>query len=214
MIVVVGANGMLGRDLISLLGERARGIDIEDVDITSYESVERVLTALRPSVVINCAAYTDVDGCEANSDQAMSVNGEGVAYLAMATRLLSAIQSGIQRASGRAIQLLRGHAVHFYIHAGFLKNSPRKVVPCAKPGIGGMINSHALLIHQSDDCFGKIYRPGWGAGLIIHHAQLILFSRKFQHGFDKIFALQAIQPLCSDDQMIGIEGGVHLSCQL
>lgn len=90
MIVVVGANGMLGKDLISLLAGRARGIDIEDVDITSYESVERVLTALKPSVVINCAAYTDVDGCESNTEKAMQVNGEGVAYLAMVTRLLDA----------------------------------------------------------------------------------------------------------------------------
>ena len=90
MIVVVGANGMLGRDLMSLLGTTARGIDIDDIDITSYESVERVLTALHPSVVINCAAYTDVDGCETNSDKAMEVNGEGVAYLAMVTRGLGA----------------------------------------------------------------------------------------------------------------------------
>jgi dTDP-4-dehydrorhamnose reductase len=90
MIVVVGANGMLGKDLMSLLGGRARGIDIEDIDITSFESVERVLTALKPSVVINCAAYTDVDGCETDTEKAMQVNGEGVAYLAMTTRLLDA----------------------------------------------------------------------------------------------------------------------------
>jgi len=90
MIVVIGANGMLGRDLMNQLGGRARGIDIEDIDITSFESVERVLTALKPSVVINCAAYTDVDGCETDTEKAMQVNGEGVAYLAMITRLLDA----------------------------------------------------------------------------------------------------------------------------
>lgn len=90
MIVVVGANGMLGRDLMDQLGDRARGIDIDDIDITSFESVERVLTALKPSVVINCAAYTDVDGCETDTEKAMEVNGEGVAYLAMTTRLLDA----------------------------------------------------------------------------------------------------------------------------
>ena len=90
MILVVGANGMLGQDLLMLLGERARGVDIADIDITSLESVERVLKALRPSVVINCAAYTDVDGCEANVETAMQVNGEGVAYLAMVTREIGA----------------------------------------------------------------------------------------------------------------------------
>jgi dTDP-4-dehydrorhamnose reductase len=90
MIVVVGADGMLGKDLMALLGDGSRGVDIAEIDITSHESVERVLTALHPSVVINCAAYTDVDGCETNVDTAMQVNGEGVAYLAMVTRELGA----------------------------------------------------------------------------------------------------------------------------
>lgn len=91
MIVVVGANGMLGRDMMTLLGDRARGVDIEDIDITSLESTERVLRALHPSVVVNCAAYTDVDGCETNVETAMQVNGEGVAHLAMSTRMIGAL---------------------------------------------------------------------------------------------------------------------------
>lgn len=90
MILVVGANGMLGKDLMSLLGSRARGFDIEDVDITSMESTERVLKTIHPSVVINCAAYTDVDGCETNVETAMQVNTEGVAHLAMASRMIGA----------------------------------------------------------------------------------------------------------------------------
>jgi len=86
MILVVGCNGMLGSDLMKLLGERARGVDTRDIDITSLESTERVVMSLHPSVVINCAAYTDVDGCESNQRKAMQVNGEGVAHLAKATR--------------------------------------------------------------------------------------------------------------------------------
>lgn len=90
MILVVGANGMLGRDLMALLGSRARGVDIDDIDITDLQSTERVVRALHPSVVVNCAAYTDVDGCEANVETAMQVNGEGVGHLAMATRTIGA----------------------------------------------------------------------------------------------------------------------------
>ena len=90
MILVVGANGMLGRDMMALLGDRGRGVDIDGIDITSLESTERVLMAVRPSVVVNCAAYTDVDGCESNMETAMQVNGEGVAHLAMATRTIGA----------------------------------------------------------------------------------------------------------------------------
>lgn len=90
MILVVGANGMLGRDLMALLGDRARGVDIDGIDITDLQSTERVVRALHPSVVVNCAAYTDVDGCETNIETAMQVNGEGVAHLAMATRMIGA----------------------------------------------------------------------------------------------------------------------------
>ncbi|MEI7817138.1 MAG: dTDP-4-dehydrorhamnose reductase [Desulfuromonadales bacterium] len=86
MILVIGANGMLGRDLMTLLGDRGLGVDIAEIDITSPESVLRVVGEIKPEVVINCAAYTDVDGCESNTESAMSVNGEGVAYLAMACR--------------------------------------------------------------------------------------------------------------------------------
>lgn len=91
MILVVGANGMLGRDLIALLGDRGHGVDIADIDITSLESVMTVIGALKPEVVVNCAAYTDVDGCEGNPETAMAVNGEGVAHLAMACRQSGAV---------------------------------------------------------------------------------------------------------------------------
>lgn len=90
MILVVGANGMLGQDLLSLLGERGRGVDLPEIDITDLLSIQRVLTALKPAVVVNCAAYTDVDGCETNVETAMQVNGEGVAFLAMASREIGA----------------------------------------------------------------------------------------------------------------------------
>lgn len=90
MILVVGANGMLGRDLLPLLGDGARGVDVGDIDITSMESVQRVLNTLKPAVVINCAAYTDVDGCESNRDLAMKVNGVGVANLATITNSIGA----------------------------------------------------------------------------------------------------------------------------
>lgn len=90
MILVVGEKGMLGSDLMTLLGQRGRGVDLPEIDITDMVSVQRVLTALKPSVVVNCAAYTDVDGCEANHELAMQVNGEGVAFLGMITREIGA----------------------------------------------------------------------------------------------------------------------------
>src|SRR6266540_7154396 len=83
MILVVGASGMLGHDLMEVLSGDVRGVDVGEIDITSLESTRRVLLTLRPEVVVNAAAYTDVDGCETNRELAMQVNGEGVAHLAL-----------------------------------------------------------------------------------------------------------------------------------
>lgn len=90
MILVVGANGMLGHDLIKVLAGEVRGVDLPDIDITSLESVRRVLLTLKPETIINVAAYTDVDGCETNVEQAMAVNGEGVGLLALTAREIGA----------------------------------------------------------------------------------------------------------------------------
>lgn len=90
MILVVGSKGMLGQDLLALLGDRGRGVDLPEIDITDMVSVQKILTALKPKVVVNCAAYTDVDGCETNAETAMQVNAEGVAFLAMITREIGA----------------------------------------------------------------------------------------------------------------------------
>jgi len=90
VILVVGANGMLGHDLMEVLPGEVRGIDLPDIDITSPESVQKILYSLKPRVVVNSAAYTDVDGCESNRETAMQVNGEGPAFLAMTCREIGA----------------------------------------------------------------------------------------------------------------------------
>ena len=90
MILVIGANGMLGHDLMQVLEGDVRGLDLPDIDITSLESVRRVLLTLKPKIIINAAAYTDVDGCETNVEQAMAVNGEGVGLLALTAREIGA----------------------------------------------------------------------------------------------------------------------------
>ena len=90
MILVIGANGMLGHELMKVLEGDVRGLDLPDIDITSLESVRRVLLTLKPKIVINAAAYTDVDGCETDVEQAMAVNGEGVGLLALTAREIGA----------------------------------------------------------------------------------------------------------------------------
>ena len=90
MILVVGSKGMLGQELMGLFGSSARGVDVEEIDITDLSSVQRVLVTLKPRVVVNAAAYTDVDGCETETELALQVNGEGVAHLAMISKEIGA----------------------------------------------------------------------------------------------------------------------------
>ena len=90
MILVVGSKGMLGQELMALWGSAARGVDVEDIDITDMCSVQRVLVTLKPRIVVNAAAYTDVDGCQTDTELALQVNGEGVAHLAMISKEIGA----------------------------------------------------------------------------------------------------------------------------
>ena len=85
-VLVVGAAGQLGTDLVEVLGESAahdvQGVDLPDIDITDPESVARVCADVRPEIVVNCAAYTAVDDAESHEDVALRVNGLGPRVLA------------------------------------------------------------------------------------------------------------------------------------
>jgi len=85
--LVAGANGMLGRDMTALLIERGAGVTAlghGDLDITDAAAVMAALDKQRPSVVVNCAAWTAVDDAEAREDEALQLNGDGPANLAAA----------------------------------------------------------------------------------------------------------------------------------
>lgn len=84
-IVVTGASGQLGRELLlhcSAAGDDVIGLDRREFDLTSAESVRRAVRVSRPDVVVNCAAFTAVDACESRPDEAMAVNATGVGHLA------------------------------------------------------------------------------------------------------------------------------------
>ena len=87
-ILITGSNGMLGHDLIEVLKDNHELLltTSETLDITDRDSVIDFIVESNPDIVINSAAYTDVDGCESNPDLAYSVNGEGVKNLALACR--------------------------------------------------------------------------------------------------------------------------------
>lgn len=81
-IVVLGAGGMLGRawcELLEELGTTYRAFGRSACDITDPASIRRAIDGW--PIVVNCAAYTDVDGAEAHEDEATKINGEAVGLL-------------------------------------------------------------------------------------------------------------------------------------
>ena len=86
-ILITGSNGMLGHDLANALeGHELILTTSKTLDITDKDHTIEFICDAEPDIVINSAAYTDVDGCEENHDLAYAVNGEGVRNLAMACR--------------------------------------------------------------------------------------------------------------------------------
>lgn len=112
-ILVIGAKGMLGRDLIpelriSFPEDDLLEWDMDEIDIRKKgETIEKI-ESVQPTVLINVAAYTDVDGCESNLQEAFLVNSEGMSHIAQ----------GARRCGARAIYLSTD-----YVFDG-KKNSP------------------------------------------------------------------------------------------
>ena len=87
-VLITGSNGMLGHDLIEVLKDNHELIltTSKTLDITDKNRVIEFISENKPGIVINSAAYTNVDGCEENQETAYAVNGDGVGNLALACK--------------------------------------------------------------------------------------------------------------------------------
>ena len=85
-LIVLGSKGMLARDLIPMLTEEHATFpfDQDQVDITDKKRVFDVIGSMKPDLVVNCAAYNQVDQAETDHDAAFGVNADGVQHLALA----------------------------------------------------------------------------------------------------------------------------------
>ena len=88
-VLVTGAKGQLGHDVIEELGKRgirAIGVDIDEMDITEEDSVQKVMAEHYPDAVIHCAAWTAVDAAEDCPEKVQMINAKGTEYLAKACK--------------------------------------------------------------------------------------------------------------------------------
>lgn len=87
-ILIVGAKGLLGTPATALLQQRpdaeVLAVDIDELDITDAQQVAAAVDRFGPTLVVNCAAYTNVDKCETEEALATRVNGDGPGHLARA----------------------------------------------------------------------------------------------------------------------------------
>ncbi|HIT63293.1 MAG TPA: dTDP-4-dehydrorhamnose reductase [Candidatus Ventrimonas merdavium] len=88
-VLVTGAKGQLGTDLMNELAKRGIegiGVDVEEMDITDRDACMRVISEAKADAVIHCAAYTAVDAAEDHVDLCRRINGEGTRNVALACR--------------------------------------------------------------------------------------------------------------------------------
>jgi dTDP-4-dehydrorhamnose reductase len=93
-VIVTGAGGLVGRAVVSHCtsqGERVIALDHGGLDIADESKVDAAFDRERPDLVINCGAWTDVDGCELDPERAQNINARGPELLALACRRAGAL---------------------------------------------------------------------------------------------------------------------------
>jgi dTDP-4-dehydrorhamnose reductase len=104
-ILITGSKGQLGTQIIKMLENKNSelgfidstyseteiiGVDVNILDITDIKAVRQYMNESKPDVVINCAAYTNVDACETNIDLAFKINAIGPRNLALISEEIGA----------------------------------------------------------------------------------------------------------------------------
>jgi dTDP-4-dehydrorhamnose reductase len=147
--LITGAGGMLGRDLVSLLGDRPglrlTSHDRTSLDITDADAVTDAVAG--HDLVINAAAWTDVDGAEAAEERATDVNGTAVAHLARACAATDA----------RLLQISTDYVFGGDAATPYAEDAP--TAPVNAYGRGKLVGEQAVRAHLPER--GYVVRTAW-----------------------------------------------------
>ena len=83
-VLITGAGGQLGIDLVAVCraaGDEVHALDRAAIDVGDRRTVHHAVEAIRPEVIVNCAAWTAVDACEDDPDRAMRDNADSVRWI-------------------------------------------------------------------------------------------------------------------------------------
>lgn len=147
-ILVTGANGQLGRHMRLLAPGSAHTwlfTDVEELDITSREAVTAFVKENGINIIVNCAAYTNVDKAESDEATAMRINGDAVGYMA------------------EALMDAGGTLIHFstdYVFGGTMYNTPCSEAMEANP-TGAYGRTKLAGEKAAERCHHLIFRTSW-----------------------------------------------------
>ena len=149
-ILVTGANGQLGncmRNVAKCSTDNYIFTDIDELDITDAESVRKMVLDNDVMVIVNCAAYTNVDKAETDAAFAEKINASAVENLAY------------------AIKINDGTLIHIstdYVFGGSHGNTPRtEMEPVNPTGIYGLTKLHGEQAIKTSGCKALIFRTAW-----------------------------------------------------
>lgn len=149
-ILVTGANGQLGncmRNAAEKSSDNYIFTDVSELDITNAEAVEKTVVDNDIKVIVNCAAYTNVDKAESDAAFAEKLNAEAVENLA------------------KAIRSDDGTLIHIstdYVFGGSQGNTPRtEDEPVNPTGVYGLTKLHGEQAIAASGCKALIFRTAW-----------------------------------------------------
>jgi len=149
-ILVTGANGQLGncmRKAAEASSDKYIFTDVAELDITDADAVSKLVKAYDVKVIVNCAAYTNVDKAESDVVLAEKLNAIAVANLA------------------RAIKANDGVLIHIstdYVFGGSQGNTPRtETEPVNPTGVYGLTKLHGEEMIEESGCKALIFRTAW-----------------------------------------------------
>jgi len=93
-LLIIGAKGKLGNRIMTMSADNGAysvvGVDVDEVDIADFSAIQAYIRHIAPNIIINCAAWTDVDGCAKDPQRAMQINGFGAGNIAIASAEIGA----------------------------------------------------------------------------------------------------------------------------